>query len=370
MERPEVNTIRCIIKATIWIAIVATLVSETRVSSETVAFVLAGLIAEITNARFARSRSVTVVKCAFFVLCAALDDSFALLAASAAFDLALGAPGAFATVPVVATVAVTPPERWAIVVLCSVIAAAAGWIAQRHVAAWHGHTLALDRERRLRYRGEETRRRLERTSRELIRATEEAERTRIAHAIHDDVGHRLTGTLMQIQAARRLVSSHPGRAMDMLDTATGALTTAVESIRETVYDLRPRAESDAAAIRRLCAEFRFCPVEVSLDDEAYSALAEPYRDACLLTIRELLTNAARHSRAERIRVRVDLGAYMRLVYEDDGIGSTTAREGIGIEGIRSRTEALGGTFVTSGHRGFVVRIAIPLDNHDARRGSG
>ena len=369
MERPEVNTIRWIIKTTIWIAVVATLIAETRVFPANVALVLVGLIAEIAHVRFAQSLAVTVVKGVFFVLCAAFDDSFALLAASAAFDLTLGTPSALATIPVVATLAVASTAEWTTVVPCSIIAAAAGWIARRHIASWRGHTLALDRERQSRYRREETRRRLERTSRELIRATEDAERTRIAHAIHDDAGHRLTGVLMQIQAARRLVSSQPDRSVDMLDTAIAALTKAVESIRETVYDLRPRAESDATAIRRICAEFRFSPVDVSLDDEAYSALAEPYREACLLTIRELLTNAARHSRAGSVRVRIDLGNYMSLVYEDDGVGSPTMCEGLGIEGIRSRTAALGGTVVASGHRGFVVRIAIPLDDPDGEKGS-
>lgn len=369
MERTEVNTVRWIVKAALWIAIVIDLVRETEVTQTAVALVLVGLAAEVAHARFVRLMPVAVAKCALFVLYAAFDESFALLAASAAFDMTLDAVPALAAIPVVATMAVTPPQEWQAVALCSVLAASAGWMAYHYTTSWHGRTLALDRERRSRRHHEEMQKRLERTSRELIRATERAERTRIAQTIHDDVGHRLTGVLMQIQAARRLATSQPDRSMRMLDTATGALTAAVESMRETVYDLRPREESDAAAIRRICAEFRFCPVDVSLDDGVYSALAAPYRDVCLLTIRELLTNAARHSRAKMVRLRIDIGTHVSLVYEDDGVGTTSAREGIGIEGIRSRTETLGGTVVVSGHRGFVVRVAIPLDKTDTGGGA-
>ena len=168
---------------------------------------------------------------------------------------------------------------------------------------------------------------------------------------------------MQLQAVRRLAESEPQRSRRMLDTAIEALSDTVASVRETVYDLRPRAPSDAAELRRVCATFRFCPVDLSLDDEAYSRLDERRREAFLVTVRELLTNAMRHSHADavRINIHVESDTYLRLVYEDNGVGSPLVREGLGIQGIRRRTEALGGTLAISGHDGFVVRIVIPLD---------
>ncbi len=368
MKRTDVSIVRLIVKAAIWGATVATLAAGGTAAPATVVLVLTGIAAEIANARFARSVAVTAAKCALFVLCVAFDDSFALLAATAAFDLAFDAVPIFAALPVVVVAALVPIELWPTFVLCSAVAATTGWIARRHADSQRVHTLALDRERRSRYHLEETQRRLESTSRELIRATEHAERTRIAHAIHDDAGHRLTGVLMYLRAVRRLVESEPGKSMRMLDTAIEALTETVTSVRETVYDLRPRAPSDAAAIRRLCATFRLCPVDLSLDDVAYSRLDEGYREALLVTIQELLTNATRHSGANLLRldIHVESDAYLRLVYKDDGVGSQIVREGLGLGGIRHRIEALGGTLALSGHSGFVVRIVLPLGIHPPR----
>jgi len=264
----------------------------------------------------------------------------------------------------VAIAALVPPDRVAVSLLVAIVAAVAGWIARRHDASRIASTAAADAERAARYRLEEARRRLDATSVELVRATERAERTRIAHAIHDEVGHRLTGVLMQLQAAERLVASRPERAAGMLATAVAELSGAIASVRETVHDLRPRPESDAAAIRRLCAEFRFCPVAVSLDDRDYSGLPVEFREACITTVRELLTNAARHSRARSIAIRIDIGSRLRLVYQDDGVGAATVREGLGLRGVRSRIETLGGTAAISGHDGFAVRCVVPMEDHD------
>ncbi|TVQ29021.1 MAG: hypothetical protein EA382_00760, partial [Spirochaetaceae bacterium] len=139
---------------------------------------------------------------------------------------------------------------------------------------------------------------------------------------------------------------------------------AVESVRETVHDLRPRAESDAAALRRLVAEFRFCPVDLSIDDRGFGALPGAHREACVAAVRELLTNAARHSRARSISIAIESGSRVRLFYRDDGVGASRIREGLGLSGLRRRIESLGGTAAVSGHDGFAVRCVIPLGGGD------
>lgn len=336
----------------------------------TVAMLLAGLAAEVADARFIRSPWFTVAKTGLFVAFAAAFPAFGLLAASAAYDFARRGPAPAAAVPPVVFASVVAPESWVVVGLASALAAAAGWVTRAHEAGEAQHYAAIDGERMSRYRLEEAQRRLDRMSGELVRTTERAERARIAQEMHDGVGHRLTGALMQLQAADRLAESQPQRARTMLRTGIEALQAASAAVRETVYDLRPRPESDAAAVRRLAAECRVCPVDLSLDDDAYTALPASHREACVAALRELLTNAARHSRASRISVRIDGGRGLRLVYRDDGIGVTVVREGLGLRGIRSRAEALGGTVAVSGHDGFAVRCVIPVREEDGHDTSG
>jgi len=364
VERTDVEIARWIVKAAAWIAAAASLASHGHSDYRALAALLLCVAADIADIRFFRTALSAAAKTLIVLGLALVYPEIAIVLASAAFDLTFVASPVIVLLPVVAIAALVPPDRVAVSLLVAIVAAVAGWIARRHDASRIASTAAADAERAARYRLEEARRRLDATSVELVRATERAERTRIAHAIHDEVGHRLTGVLMQLQAAERLVASRPERAAGMLATAVAELSGAIASVRETVHDLRPRPESDAAAIRRLCAEFRFCPVAVSLDDRDYSGLPVEFREACITTVRELLTNAARHSRARSIAIRIDIGSRLRLVYQDDGVGAATVREGLGLRGVRSRIETLGGTAAISGHDGFAVRCVVPMEDHD------
>ena len=363
MERSDVEIARWSIKVAAWGVAGAALVTLEQPGYGSLAALLICAAADVADVRFGRSFLSAAIKTLIVFGVALAYPGASLLLAPAAFDLAFAGPLLSAILPVAAIAATVPLDGAlpaALAGLVAFAAASAGWIARQYDASRVRSTAATDAERAARYRLEEAQRRLDATSVELVRATERAERTRIAHAIHDEVGHRLTGVLMQVQAAERLVESKPERATAMLATAVGELSGAIVSIRETVHDLRPRPESDAAAMRRLCSEFRFCPVTVSFDDSAYASLPLEHREACIATVRELLTNAARHSGARSITIRIDAGTRLRLVYRDDGVGATTLYEGLGLRGVRNRMEALGGTAAVSGHDGFVVRCLIPI----------
>src|SRR5204862_2742438 len=76
-----------------------------------------------------------------------------------------------------------------------------------------------------------------------------------------------------------------------------------------------------------------------------------------------LTNAARHARAERVRVALTaIGGELRLEIEDDGVGLAVRNggkppTGTGLVGIRERLRAFGGQLVLHGERGCGWRCA-------------
>ncbi|TVQ16940.1 MAG: sensor histidine kinase [Spirochaetaceae bacterium] len=361
MERSDAETARWGVKIAVWLYAAGSLAASQGPDVAILALLLLCIAVDIADARFFRSVASVMAKSVIIVAVAWSHPALGMLVASTTFDLAMLGSIPAVAIPVAVIPAVLPPEPELHFAFASILAAAAGWIARRHADSSAHLIVATDAERGSRYRLEEAQRRLDTASADLVRATEHAERTRIARAIHDDVGHRLNGVLMQLQAVRRLVDVRPDRAASMLDTAIVALGDAVESVRETVHDLRPRPPSDAAALRRLASEFRFCPVNLSVDDHRYGALPANHREACVAAVRELLTNAARYSRARSISITIDCGSRMRLVYRDDGVGSARIREGLGLSGIRRRIEALGGTIAVSGHDGFVVRCVVPLE---------
>ena len=357
--------VRWLVKIGAFVSVGAATALASRVDAATVSILLVAAAIEIAHHRFGRHPAAAIVKAVGFAVIGAVDPVFAALSVSAVLDLVYGVPALHVSLACAGAFTVgaamsVPRDAASIVVLAAVSAGALGYTVRTAETSERRNLDAFDRERRARHRLLETQRRLDSTSRELVRATERAERTRIAHMIHDNVGHRLTGILIQLRAAEKLHTREPARAEAMLKTAIGALADAIELVRETVHDLRPRLESDAATIRRMVAEYRFCPVELTLDDESFIRLKEDVREIVVANTRELLTNAARHSRAESIRIAITVDAtHARVVYTDDGVGASTIRDGLGLAGMRSRVEKRGGTIGVAGHDGFSVRFIVP-----------
>jgi signal transduction histidine kinase len=61
-------------------------------------------------------------------------------------------------------------------------------------------------------------------------------------------------------------------------------------------------------------------------------------------VAEALTNARKHAQAHAVSVRATLrGGILHVEVGDDGIGGARATPGSGLEGLRDRVEAVGGT---------------------------
>lgn len=72
-------------------------------------------------------------------------------------------------------------------------------------------------------------------------------------------------------------------------------------------------------------------------------LGDPIGDDVEAVVRELLTNAIRHSGAEQIRIAVAVdAAWVRVVVEDDGVGIPEQGRRSGLDHLRARAERRGG----------------------------
>jgi two-component system sensor histidine kinase UhpB len=89
-------------------------------------------------------------------------------------------------------------------------------------------------------------------------------------------------------------------------------------------------------------------------------------------LQEALTNAARHSgaRTVEVRLRYTAGA-LELEVEDHGSGldaRATRRRGLGLVAMRERAELVGGTltFARPDAGGTLVRLRVPFDDAEAQ----
>ena len=191
------------------------------------------------------------------------------------------------------------------------------------------------------------------------------ERTRFAREVHDTLAQGFTGIMMQLNAAEQRLQPesearpHVEKARELARESLDQARRSVSALRMGVLANSTLLEAIEQIGRELVADSKI-RFETKLEGAPYS-LSE-LREANLLRIaQEALTNAVRHSGADRIQARL---AYQpgstALEIEDNGHGiSDLAREGFGVSGMRDRARQIGGlidirTQANGGTRVFVM----------------
>ncbi|MCW2570239.1 MAG: rane protein of unknown function [Frankiales bacterium] len=189
------------------------------------------------------------------------------------------------------------------------------------------------------------------------------ERRRLARDLHDGLAQELAFAATQARALAE-ESDHPRRA-NLISAATER---ALDESRRAIAALtRPLDEplemSVAQCAEEVCDRF---DTQLVLDVQGGLQTSAETREALLRVVREAVANAARHSGAEEVRVRLRRGAGLELRVEDDGRGFNPKDMGhlsgrFGLVSMRERAEALGGTFtiVSRLQGGTSIEVTLP-----------
>jgi len=202
-------------------------------------------------------------------------------------------------------------------------------------------------------------------AREHLVAAREEERRRVRRDLHDGVGAALAGVRLQLDSARDLVDDPlTGKLME---AAGDGLAEAVRDLRAVTDDLRPPSLDDlglGASLAAMADRLRTRDLDVRVDVGTLPALPAAVDVACYRIAAEAMANAARHSGARRITLRLRLeGDQVHLSVQDDGSGipERPAGRGLGLASMRQRTEEIGGRFaLTSAASGTTVDAVLPL----------
>ena len=204
----------------------------------------------------------------------------------------------------------------------------------------------------------------ERRSREalsaLVTATE-VEQARIAGELHDDTVQVMTALLMTL----RLVMGEDER----LRRFERLLADALERTRRLMFELRPQMlERDGLgpAIAELAEDgpWQRAQVDIDLPRQSDTAEALVYR-----TVRELIVNARKHSRATELRVQGRAeGDEVVFDVEDDGVGFDVERARdrdrmrmhLGLDTSAERVRIAGGRLAIESEPGHGARFQLRL----------
>ncbi len=190
------------------------------------------------------------------------------------------------------------------------------------------------------------------TTRAAAADAQAAELRRIERDLHDGAQARLVALAMDLGMARERMDTDPDDARARVAEAHDEAKRALVELRDLARGIHPAVLTDrglAAAIGSLAATGTVpTDVEVSIDGRLEPAIEA----AAYFTVSEALANAAKHSGATSVSVRVAReGSLLRVSVSDDGRGGADASGG-GLTGLRRRLAAHDGTLtVTSPPRG-------------------
>ena len=210
---------------------------------------------------------------------------------------------------------------------------------------------------------------LEKSNRELLEKQDYEihlatlkERNRIAVELHDNIGHVLTGSLLQTGAL--LATSKDESTKAGLTLLRDTLSDGMDEVRSSIHNLRDESFSLFDETKALTDRFAFCPLTFKYAVDSTPSVKIRY--AFLSVLKESLANIARHSNATQVTVMIiEHPALYQLVVRDNGSlrkeSSVAETEGMGLRNIRTRIESLHGNVVFREQNGFEVFVAVPKE---------
>lgn len=213
--------------------------------------------------------------------------------------------------------------------------------------------------------------RLQSLSRRLLEI-QEAERSRLARELHDELGQLLATVNYQLHALKELAGP---AALPRLEECSATLQRAAERVRDLSLELRPvilEALGLEAALRYMAehhGERTRQEVEVKCQ-LVQASISSEQKIACFRIVQEALANAARHAQANRITVDLHHNeTALELVIHDNGVGFDVAQaerhalknKTFGLLGMTERVNLLGGRIDVESAPllGTTIRVRLP-----------
>jgi signal transduction histidine kinase len=194
-----------------------------------------------------------------------------------------------------------------------------------------------------------------------IAAASLEERRRLARDVHDGLAQEIAF----IARNAKLLRDQGGADPQLVERLLRGVARAQEESRRVVGALASRVdeplEQALAEAAREAARRYGAGLDMNLANGI--VLSEREREAVVRIASEAVTNAARHSGAETLRIyleRLDAGVRLGIIDDGDGFDEDEPRRGYGLITMKDRAEALGGKLRIDSRRGSGTRVEFEL----------
>jgi signal transduction histidine kinase len=198
-----------------------------------------------------------------------------------------------------------------------------------------------------------------RGSRARIVVAADVERRRIERDLHDGAQQQLVALAVRLKLAESLVGSDEEERKLLAQLRVEAQE-ALDNLRDLARGIYPPLLSDQGLVPAIRAQAARAPVEVVLHAERVARYPTNVEAAVYFSVLEALQNVAKYARATRAVITLrDVGDALYLDVSDDGVGfdPVGAARGIGLQSMKDRIEALGGSLEVRSAPGRGTRVS-------------
>ncbi len=183
------------------------------------------------------------------------------------------------------------------------------------------------------------------------------ERNRIAHEIHDNVGHLLSSSIIQLGAVMAVTKEEETKKN--LNNIKDTLNKGMDSIRKSIHNIHDDSIDLDYELKQLTGNFFFCKIRYKYDSTTPPPLKTRY-DVIAIS-KEALSNVIKHSNATQVSLNFfEHPEFYQLIIQDNGTKfSKKDSTGMGLDGIKQRVDNFKGILNITNEKGFRIFISIP-----------
>lgn len=192
------------------------------------------------------------------------------------------------------------------------------------------------------------------------------ERTNWAIHIHDGLTQSVTSAILELQGLQHRIRTEPELVCSTLKEIEDAIRNDLKQIREILFELdggTPHREPPLATFVSALVERWHLSARVSIEGEV-ERIPDVTLETANAIVAEALANAAKHSGAPEVSVRIIAGLEeLRIEVEDRGSGVVDPKDDemhFGLRLMRSRAERIGGTIEIDSKPGSGTRVVAVL----------